>query len=80
MESEGLGFDAVLTRLREVVEHLESGDLSLEDALKAYEQGVALAQRGHQILDGAEKRIEVLMSTSGGAVTAVPLDDDGKRP
>jgi exodeoxyribonuclease VII small subunit len=70
------GFDQVLARLREVVERLEGGNLSLEESLAVYEEGVGLARRGHELLDRAEKRVEVLVSTAGGIETA-PLDVDG---
>jgi exodeoxyribonuclease VII small subunit len=72
-ESQDLGFDGVLGRLREVVERLESGNLSLEDSLSVYEEGVRLARRGHDLLDGAEKRVELLVSAAGGTST-VPFD------
>ena len=66
------GFDTVLARLRKVVERLETGNLSLEESLTAYEDGVGLAQRGHQLLDGAEKRVELLIA---GGSQSVPLDE-----
>ena len=66
------GFDAVLTRLRKVVERLESGNLSLEESLSVYEEGVGLAQRGHHLLEGAERRVELLIA---GGSQAVPLDE-----
>jgi exodeoxyribonuclease VII small subunit len=66
------GFDAVLTRLRSVVERLETGQLGLEEALAVYEEGVGLARRGHQLLDAAEKKVELLVSTTGGVET-VPM-------
>jgi exodeoxyribonuclease VII small subunit len=66
------GFDVVLARLRKVVEHLEAGQLSLEDSLAAYEDGIALARRGHQLLDGAEQRVELLVA---GGSQSVPLDE-----
>lgn len=74
-----LGFDAVIARLRGVVEKLETGQLGLEEALAVYEQGVTLARRGHQLLDAAERKVEVLMSTSGGVQTApfVPANGEG---
>jgi exodeoxyribonuclease VII small subunit len=68
------GFDAILVRLREVVHQLESGELSLEQALAVYEEGVQLARRGQQLLATAEKRVELLVSAAG-AVEAVPFDD-----
>lgn len=77
-----LGFDTVVSRLRGVVEKLETGQLALEDALAVYEEGVVLARRGHQLLDAAEKKVEVLVSTASGIETAPfappPPDEAGK--
>ncbi len=67
-------FDAILARLREVVQRLESGELTLEQALVIYEEGVALARRGHQLLASAEQRVEILVSASGNVET-VPFDE-----
>jgi exodeoxyribonuclease VII small subunit len=64
------GFEALLARLREIVTRLESGDLSLEDSLAAYEEGVALARRGQSLLAAAEKRVEIVVSASGTIETA----------
>ncbi len=69
-----LGFDEVVVKLNEVVARLESGNLSLEGSLAAYEQGIALARRGHMLLDGAEKRVELLLRNSRGEVTTTSLD------
>ena len=63
------GFDAILVRLREVVQKLESGELSLEQSLAVYEEGVGLARKGQQLLVAAEKRVEILVSASGGVET-----------
>jgi exodeoxyribonuclease VII small subunit len=71
-----LGFDQILARLREVVTRLESGDLSLEQSLLIYEEGVQLARRGQQLLASAEKRVEILVSASGG-LEVVPFDEPG---
>ena len=70
------GFDQVLQKLRVVVERLEGSQLSLEEALLAFEDGVKLARRGSQILDAAEHRVEVLLrapepgTTAGSAATS----------
>ena len=69
-----LGFDQILTRLREVVIRLESGELSLEQSLVIYEEGVQLARRGQQLLATAEKRVEILISASGGIEVAPFVD------
>lgn len=71
-----LGFDQILTRLRDVVVRLESGELSLEQSLVVYEEGVQLARRGQQLLATAEKRVEILISASGG-VEVAPFDEPG---
>lgn len=61
-----LGFDQVLDRLRQVVGRLEQGNLSLEQALVAFEDGVRLSRRGGEILDLAEQRVELLLRTEDG--------------
>ena len=71
-----LGFDDLLVKLRDVVARLEQGNLSLEDSLRAYEEGIALARRGHHILDRAEKRVELLVSGSEGRTSEFPMDAD----
>ena len=69
------GFDVILVRLREVVGRLESGELTLEQSLAVYEEGVQLARRGQLLLATAEKRVEILVSAgSGGGLEAVPFD------
>jgi len=75
------GFDDVLDRLRVVVERLEGGKLSLEESLAAYEEGVALARRGHALLDSAEKRVELLVRAGSSGVEVAPFavpDDAGE--
>ncbi len=71
------GFDAVLERLRGVVERLETGSLTLEESLKVFEEGVRLSRRGAQILETAEKRVEVLLQSEDGTPTTAPLGGDG---
>ena len=72
-----LGFDQLLARLREVVTRLESGELSLEQSLQVYEEGVQLARRGQQLLASAEKRVEILVSASGN-VEVAKFDEPGQ--
>jgi exodeoxyribonuclease VII small subunit len=68
-------FDELLVRLRGVVERLEGGNLSLEDSLKFFEEGIDLCRRGATILDAAERKVEVLLSSSNtGATRTAPLD------
>ena len=59
--SEDLSLEAALERLEAIVDRLEQGELELEDALSAFEQGVALTRRCAGQLEDAERRIEVLV-------------------
>ncbi len=67
------GFDQVVARLRAVVEKLEAGSLGLEEALAAFEEGVRLSRRGAEILDQAERRVEVLTRGADGSAQVAPF-------
>jgi exodeoxyribonuclease VII small subunit len=67
------GFDQVLDRLRHVVEKLEQGNLTLEESLRTFEEGVTLARKGHALLDAAEKRVEALTRGPDGSDAVVPF-------
>ncbi|MDY0060905.1 MAG: exodeoxyribonuclease VII small subunit [Myxococcota bacterium] len=51
-------FEEVLDRLDTIVQQLEGGGSSLEEALRLYEEGVRLSRLGTKALDEAERRIE----------------------
>ena len=53
-------FETALSRLEQIVGALEKGDLSLEDSLKLYEEGIGRARFCQQRLEEAEAKIEVL--------------------
>lgn len=67
---DGARFDEILNRLRSVVEKLEGGNLSLEDSLKFFEEGIGLCRRGATILDSAERKVEVLLGVATGPAGA----------
>ena len=58
---DALSFERALERLEDVVERLEGGELPLEEALAAFEEGVQLSRRCAEQLTVAERRIEVLV-------------------
>lgn len=60
-----LDFEASMKRLETIVEELESGELSLEDSIARYEEGVKLSRGLTARLDEAEKRIERLVESDG---------------
>jgi exodeoxyribonuclease VII small subunit len=53
-------YESLVERLEELVERIESGEIGLEDSIKAYEQGVELIGKARVILARAEQRIEQL--------------------
>jgi len=69
-ESAGeLSFEGALEKLEGIVDRLEAGELPLEEALAAFEEGVALSRRCAGQLEAAERRIEVLVEQNGGLAT-----------
>jgi exodeoxyribonuclease VII small subunit len=74
------GFDSVLAQLRGIVEKLEGGNLTLEQSLAAFEEGVRLSRQGARILDAAEQRVDMLMRDEAGPAAvdrAVPFGATG---
>lgn len=66
-------FEEALGELEGVVERLESGELSLEESLAAFEQGVGLVKYCNQKLNEVEKRIELLIKDKEGRLQVQPL-------
>jgi exodeoxyribonuclease VII small subunit len=73
--TDGASFEASAERLAEIVERLESGELSLEDSLKLFEEGVRVARSAQARLDQAERRVEELLSVDeGGQARTRPFE------
>ena len=70
-------FEEQLKALENVVDKLESGDLSLEDSLKLFEEGVALSETCKKELDAAEGRVQILTAKKNGQREAEDLDLEG---
>lgn len=77
--AEGEGYGEVVKALEAVVQRLESGELSLEASLEAFEQGIGLVRRGEKLLKDAERRVEELLAADGGTKT-VPLGGPARPP
>ncbi len=67
-------FEAAMEELEKVVERLESGELSLEDSLAAFEDGIRLVKFCNQKLTEVEKKIELLMKDKEGKLKLKTLD------
>ena len=59
-------FEEAVKRLEEIVNKLEAGDLSLDDSIKLFEEGVKLYQICLKRLDEAEKKVEILLKDKNG--------------
>ncbi len=59
-------FETSLKELEEVVEQLETSDLALDETLAKYEKGIKIYKQCHQILEKAEKKINILLKNSTG--------------
>ncbi len=57
---ENLSFEEALSELETLVDHLEQGDITLEDSLKSFERGVALTRSCQQALSEAEQKVSIL--------------------
>jgi exodeoxyribonuclease VII small subunit len=68
-------FEASLEILEKIVSELESGDLSLEESIKKFEEGMKLSKTCSQILDETEKKIVMLIKDSDGQVTEKPFQE-----
>jgi exodeoxyribonuclease VII small subunit len=68
-------FEEALGRLEELVKKMEAGDMTLEQSLKAFEEGTRLARFCAKKLDEAERRVDLLLRQGDELVTA-PFKDD----
>jgi exodeoxyribonuclease VII small subunit len=70
-------FEDALGRLETIVQTLERGDLSLDESLKAFEEGVKLSKNCLKLLDDAERRVDILLGERGRKKTQpFPTDDE----
>jgi len=70
-----LTFEDQLARLEEIVKNLENGQLSLEQSLKLFEEGISLTRQCHGLLEEAEQRISILTSNQEGRLTLKDADE-----
>ncbi len=71
------GFEEQLTQLETVVKRLELGDLTLEESVQLFEQGMQLSNSCKEQLERAEGRIQVLVETKGGEIQVADLELEG---
>lgn len=75
--SQSPDFEASLERLENLVARLEAGDLSLEESLRTFEEGVRLTRDCQQRLTQAEQKVRLLLEEDAeGEARAVPFDTE----
>ena len=67
-------FEKSLARLEEVVQRLESADLSLDEAMALFEEGVTLSRECQKKLEEAEGKVEILLKKADGKIVPAPFE------
>ena len=62
-------FEEALEKLEEIVHRMEAGEMTLEESIKAFEEGIKLARLCARKLDEADRRVELLLREEGELVT-----------
>ncbi|MEX2599868.1 MAG: exodeoxyribonuclease VII small subunit [Dehalococcoidia bacterium] len=73
-------FEDVFTQLRETVQALEAGNLSLDEATKLFDKGMRLAKTCNELLSAAELRITRLQRSFGEQMAMIATPDDEGFP
>jgi exodeoxyribonuclease VII small subunit len=69
-------FEDALKKLENIVEQLEDGELSLEESLAIFEEGIKLSRLCSKQLDDIERKIEILIKGKDGEFEIVPFDEE----
>lgn len=69
-------FEFALARLEEIVGKLENANLSLDDAMKLFEEGVQLSRDCQKYLEQAEGKVEILLKKAGSEIAAEPFNPE----
>lgn len=72
-------FEEAMKRLENIVESLDRGDLSLEESLKIFEEGMKLLHFCSKKLEEAEEKVTLLIKESGGKFTQQPFEAEEKE-
>ncbi|RKD27874.1 Exodeoxyribonuclease VII small subunit [Caminicella sporogenes DSM 14501] len=67
-------FETDLNRLKDIVKLLEEGNLSLEDSLKYFEEGIKIYRRCINVLNSAQQKISLLLHDEDGEIKTQPFD------
>ena len=68
MTQKKIVFEKAITRLEEIVERLESGEASLDETIRLFEEGKRLGQECRRQLTEWEKKIQIIVEKEGGEI------------
>lgn len=77
MAKKSITFEESMKRLDEIVSALESGEVSLEESLKLFEEGTKLSAKCTELLDSAELKVVQMMQGPDGAPVEQELPNEG---
>ncbi len=69
-------YESAMKQLEQIAQELETGELSLELAMKKFEEGIQLSRFCTKKLDETEQRITVLLQDSDGSIQEVPFEEN----
>ena len=69
-----IDFETALAKLEGEVKRLESGNMSLDESIAAFEEAVKLVKICNERLENAERRVRILTEGADGAVTNAPFE------
>lgn len=75
-EGEGMAFEEAMKRLEEIAEKLGEGNLSLEDSLEMFEEGMELYKFCTKKLDDASYKVEKLLEKEGGELSVEGFEEE----
>ena len=71
-------FEEAVEELEKILALIEAGELGLEDTLLKYERGNFLIQHCREVLNSAEKQIEIISKGPDGALTTTPMEPEAQ--
>ncbi len=74
--SENLSFENMIERLEKIADFLDSGDATLDQSLKSYEEAVKLFVSCEKQISSAEARVRMIVEGHDGSITDMPFDSD----
>ena len=76
MEEKKLDFENNISQLEKIVSKLEGGDISLDESLKLFEEGVKMIAECNKALDNAEQKVNILLSGKDGSIEETPFEGE----